>query len=243
LGKRGFTLLLYLLSEHGNNINLLKQTTDFLIKYTVRRNLTDFPNTRDLDRLFIGLIDECEKNRETLSFRVIEEYLTYPTRFSDNETFEKRLKGDIYQENAPVARFLLCKIEESHQTRENRKDLWEKNNKGSFVWTVEHILPEGENIPESWIDMIAEGDVQRAKELQNRFVHKLGNLTLTAYNSNLSNLSFERKQNLTDRNGNNIGYKNGLYLNRELSIKDSWKISDIEQRTEKLVQEVLNMYL
>lgn len=222
-------------------MKFLKEVVKFLVKYFVRRNITDFPATRDLDRIFIGLVDDCE-NSGKIDVNFIVSYLTKPERFADIEKFKSKLLGDIYTDNKAMARFILCKIEESHMTKETWKDLWIKDKSNKYVWTIEHIFPEGQNIPKDWIQMIANGDKEKAKKFQEKCVHKLGNLTLTAYNKNLSNFSFIKKRDRKDDQGNYIGYKNGLYLNRKLEKKDKWTISDIEERTKELVKEALKLF-
>lgn len=236
-----YTLLLYLFSKYEDT-NFLKEVIEFLVKYFVRRNITDFPATRDLDRIFMNLIDACESNGD-IDVNFIVSYLTKPEIFADIETFKNKLLGDIYTDNTAMARFILCKIEESHMTKETWKDLWIKDKSNKYVWTIEHIFPEGRNIPKDWVQMIANGDKERAKELQEKCVHKLGNLTLTAYNPNLSNFTFIEKRDRKDRRGNYIGYKNGLYLNKKVAEKDKWTILDIEERTKELVKEALELFV
>ncbi|RLI02268.1 DUF262 domain-containing protein [Candidatus Bathyarchaeota archaeon] len=235
-----YTLLLYLFSKYDDT-NFLKEVVKFLVKYFVRRNITDFPATRDLDRIFMGLVDTFENSGE-IDVNFIVSYLAKAERFADIETFKNKIIGDIYTNNTAMARFILCKIEESHMTKETWKDLWIKDKSNKYVWTIEHIFPEGRNIPKDWIWMITNGDEERAKELQEKCVHKLGNLTLTAYNKNLSNFSFIKKRDRKDDQGNYIGYKNGLYLNRKLAEKDKWTILDIERRTKELMREVLELF-
>jgi hypothetical protein len=58
-------------------------------------------------------------------------------------------------------------------------------------------------------------------EVQEEHRHRLGNLTITAYNSNLGNKSFLEKLHRKDSKGRYIGYRNGLCLNAELAAKDS----------------------
>ena len=106
-------------------------------------------------------------------------------------------------------------MEEGHKTKEIYVDLWEKDKNKKYIWTIKDIFPQGKNIPKDWIDMIAEGDKIKAEELQKDWGHKLGNLTLTGYNSKLSNFSFEKKRDRKDKSGNHIGYRNELYLNKE----------------------------
>lgn len=74
-------------------------------------------------------------------------------------------------------------------------------------------------------------------------MHKLGNLTLTGYNTELSNYSFEKKRDRTSqKTGKYIGYKNGLEINRMLAEKDIWTVDDIQNRTSELVNEILEMF-
>ena len=90
--------------------------------------------------------------------------------------------------------------------------------------------------------MIAGGDRDLANEYLREYVHKLGNLTVTGYNSALGNYSFEQKRDRTNKEGKFIGYKNGLEINRELAVKDSWTVEDIVDRTKRLVEEVTEMF-
>lgn len=55
-------------------------------------------------------------------------------------------------------------------------------------------------------------------------------------------MSFERKRDRKNEDGNCIGYKNGLGINAEIAQKDSWIIQDITDRTEKLVKALITKY-
>lgn len=77
----------------------------------------------------------------------------------------------------------MSKIEEEkRQTKEINPNFWQKDHSNKLIWSIEHIFPEGKNIPENWLNMIADGDKEKAEALQEKYVHKLGNLTLTIYN-------------------------------------------------------------
>ena len=129
--------------------------------------------------------------------------------------------------------------------------------KACLVWTVEHIFPQGVNIPQCWVDMIADGDREKAEEIQEEWVHCIGNLTLSGYNSKLSNASFEDKQNLYENRkflGHkiNIGYKNGLSLNNlrfsvnsqdtNLAKIDKWTKTSIKARNNAMVDVLLKIF-
>lgn len=140
---------------------------------------------------------------------------------------------------------MLCAIAQKAMTTETWTDLWEQNDYGGkkvFKWTIEHIFPEGKNIPSKWVDMIAGGDRNLANEYLEQYVHKIGNLTITGYNSTLSNLSFLEKRDRLNAQKLYVGYRNGLEINKELAEKDSWTIQDIIERTDKLVSVLLEMY-
>lgn len=240
-GAPGYTLLLYMFSEFHERQSLLIGASELLVKYFIRRNITDFPGTRDLDRIFIDTIDHCEANKQTFSTETIRQFLTDSKRFASDERFEEMLLGDIY-DNPDATRFVLTKIEETKFTRENKPDLWERDKSGKLVWTIEHIFPRGESIPDSWVNSIANGNRELAEQLQDKWVNKIGNLTISGYNQHLSTFSFLKKRDRKDSKGRFIGYKNGLFLNEDLKDKDNWTIEDIQERTKKLAQIAFELF-
>lgn len=217
----------------------LEQVVIFLIAFFVRRNTTDLPPTRDLTRIFM---DVAETIRELHAGDVVSHIQhTLKTESASDEQFEKSLKGPIYEDNKSVCRFVLCALEESRMTRETQVDLWALKGK-QYVWTIEHIFPQGENIPDSWVQMIADGDANLAEQHRQIYAHCLGNLTISGYNSALGNKSFAEKKSRTDSQGREVGYNNGLYLNNVLAAENSWTVEKLEARTMQLVQEVQAKY-
>ncbi|PAA41062.1 type I restriction endonuclease [Pseudomonas fragi] len=236
-------LLLMVLMECQTELELnhehLEQVVIFLIAFFVRRNTTDLPPTRDLTRIFM---DVAETIRELHAGDVVSHIQhTLKTESASDEQFEKSLKGPIYEDNKSVCRFVLCALEESRMTRETQVDLWALKGK-QYVWTIEHIFPQGENIPDSWVQMIADGDANLAEQHRQIYAHCLGNLTISGYNSALGNKSFAEKKSRTDSQGREVGYNNGLYLNNVLAAENSWTVEKLEARTMQLVQEVQAKY-
>ena len=192
---------------------------------------------------FINIIEEKLLKGEKLE----NELYSYLILNSASDTvFRTKLAGDVYLENADATRYILCKLTESSMTRETWTDLWERKQAGNkmiYMWTIEHIFPEGNNIPQCWVDMIADGDSQKATELRNKYCHKLGNLTITGFNSDLSNMSFIKKRDRVNEKNNYIGYKNGLSINKDLESKESWTVEDIERRTDKMVSICFELFI
>ena len=236
-------LLLMVLMERQAELELkhehLEQVVSFLIAFFVRRNTTDLPPTRDLTRIFM---DVAETIRELSAGDVVSHIQhRLKAESASDEQFEKSLKGPIYEDNKAVCRFVLCALEESRMTRETQVDLWALKGK-QYVWTIEHIFPQGENIPDSWVQMIADGDANVAEHHRQTYAHCLGNLTISGYNSALGNKSFGEKQSRTDSQGREVGYNNGLYLNQALATEDSWTVEKLKARTVQLVLEVQAKY-
>lgn len=243
-GAPSYILLLYLMSNQAGlgltdaDMNTIIGT---LITFFVRRNVTDVPNTRKLTQLFMDIIAETKILQGNAVVQAIHEKLQSVS--APDNIFEEKLRGPIYDENPEAARFVLCSIEAQHQTKEIYADLWSRDNSKKYVWTIEHIFPEGENIPAPWVQMIAGGDVSLAKQYRASHVHTIGNLTVTGYNQNLSNMSFEQKRDRTSKDKTKeIGYKNGLYLNKTVVNQTEWTVEKIKKRTDELVEILMGMY-
>ena len=241
-GAPSYLLMLYLLVRRealGIDVAQLEEIARLLVCFFVRRNLTDTPPTRDLTRLFMATIDKVAELSGAVVVKTIRDELLAVS--ASDETFRRKLEGAIYEENAGVTRFVLCALAEQSMTKETWVDLWKYEGK-LFVWTIEHIFPQGDNIPASWVTMIADGDAKKAKAIQEIHVHKLGNLTISGFNSALGNKSFKDKRDRTDSKGREVGYKNGLKLNAELATAEAWSVAQIEARTATLVDQVMSLF-
>ncbi len=242
-GAPSYLLMLYLLVRKEDlqlDNKQLASTVAFLVRFFVRRNLTDTPPTRDLTRLFMTIIDKISSLHGIAVTQAIKEELVAVS--ASDDIFQSKLEGPIYVENSGVTRFVLCALAEQEMTKETWVDLWAVGGKGRSVWTIEHIFPQGENIPQPWMTMIADGDEHKAKEAQQTYVHKLGNLTISGFNSALGNKGFEEKRDRTDAQGRWVGYKNGLSINEDLANSQSWGVEQIKTRTENLVKQATKLF-
>lgn len=240
-GADGYMLLMYLDKKFNITDNDKVELINLLCKYFIRRHVTDSPPTRDLTNYFMDIIEEAN-NLEYYSFDKIKPIIIDKGRPASDSTFEEKLNGDLYEENVGATRFILSSIELANtETKERYINFYERIKK-PFVWTIEHIFPQGENIPDDWVQMIASGDKKEAENIRKEIVHKLGNLTLTGYNSQLSNKSLLIKQNKKNSEGKYIGFKNGLWLNEGIKETDQWTKEDIEKRTGELVKVALEVF-
>lgn len=258
-----YTFLLYLFSLGENAFgerHVKESTVELLGKYYFRRNVTDYPSTRDLDSINIELVEKCQKEVNAgrrLSFDFISRVILRGRgRPSTLKELRAALADDLFYNNENMARYALARLDESHKTREYAPNFWARNDKGQYLWTVEHIFPQGKHIPADWVRMVAKGDRQKAESIQGEWVHCLGNLTLTGYNSKLSNQAFEKKQakDVVSIFGTKlkIGFKNGLALNNiqfsvrgrkvTLATTSDWNQESIEARNTVMVDMLVKLF-
>ena len=221
----------------------LGQIASLLTKWFFWRNLTDTPPTRELDPMFVQLIGELLKQIRNGSIIKLEEFVAQASdwlvaRAAPEDVCDARLKGDVYLDNYEATRFMLCKLEEVHQTRENTRDLWAHDANDRPVFTVEHILPKTENLGPGWVAMLELNGKDTADAIRQRCAHQLGNLTLSGYNSKLGTMEFIKKRDRQNDKDDFIGYRNGLYLNADLATRTEWNEAAMTARTDKMLKEV-----
>jgi uncharacterized protein with ParB-like and HNH nuclease domain/predicted transport protein len=209
-----FLLELY----HDYRKGILEEN-DFLIairlveSYVFRRAICNIP-TNSLNKTFANFTRGLKKDRYLESIKA--SFLLLPSyrRFPDDEEFKRELKvRDLY--NFPRRSFWLRRME--NYGRKERVPVAE--------YTIEHIMPQNEDLSSAWRSDLGP-EWQRVQEA---WLHTLGNLTLTGYNSEYSDRSFAEKRDMQG------GFKDSpLKLNQGLANIKVWNESSIQQRAEKL---------
>ena len=215
-----YTLLLFLFDRYPQQD--FSGLLSYIEQWFMVRHLTNIPATNRTDDIFIAATKtQHEKYDEAALIAQLQQALP------DAEYIKKSLENKyLYEDNAYLTRYILVYLEQKQRTDENAVDFW-ANNEGKPVWSVEHIYPQKPKTRE-WPDDCKE------------WLHSLGNLTLSAYNSNLHNRSFAGKSQVIDENGNDIGLKSGnVKINDYLRDKTEWNAEHIKKRGEELVEAFL----
>lgn len=214
--------LLSVYDDFSNN-NLSREELIEVLKlvesYIFRRAIVGVP-TNSLNKTFASLREEIDPNNYLESLKAIlilkDGYRRFP---SDNEFKNEILKKDVY--HFRNSKYLLLKIE--NYLNNDRTEL--DPNK----LTIEHIMPQ--ELTKQWKDILG-GDYKR---IQSEYLNTLGNLTLTGFNSEMGNRSFEEKKA--------SGFVNsGVFLNKDLLNLESWTEEEIIKRAEKLSGYVSNVW-
>lgn len=233
-------------SQGWDEGDALGQLAALLTKWYFWRNLTDTPPTRELDPMFMELVGDLLAQLRGHKITDLDGFVKHASdwlldRAASDEVCESRLKGGVYLDNYEATRFMLCKLEEAHQTRETKRDLWAHDANDRPVFTVEHILPKTENLGPGWVAMLEHESKDTADVIRQRCSHQLGNLTLSGFNSKLGTMEFLRKRDRKNDQGDFIGYRNGLYLNADLASREDWNEAAITARTDKMIKEVMSI--
>ncbi len=139
------------------------------------------------------------------------------TYFPSDEEFKQRLETmNVY--TFKMGGLLLKRLENSYHPKEPR----------AFAgYTIEHIMPQNALKHAEWRRMIApDANQQELEGVFERHLHTLGNLTLTAYNSELSDATFAEKRERAVG-----GYNNDIItISQTLRDIDEWTPAKIEER-------------
>jgi alkylated DNA nucleotide flippase Atl1 len=100
-------------------------------------------------------------------------------------------------------------------------------------YSIEHILPQNENLSPDWQAALG----TNWKEVQERLLHTLGNLTLTGYNPEYSDKPFPEKRDMKG------GFKQSpLHLNQGLGQLEAWNEQEITTRATRLADRAVDIW-
>ena len=189
--------------------------------YVFRRAVCAIP-TNSLNKTFASFGRALRKDRYIQSIQA--HLLTLPSyrRFPGNEEFRRELSArDLY--NFPRRSYWLRRLE--NQGRKERVPVVE--------YTIEHIMPQNENLSAAWREALG----PEWKQVHERWLHTLGNLTLTGYNSEYSDRPFCEKRDMQG------GFKESpLRLNERLGALDTWNEDTIQERAEQLAAKAVHVW-
>lgn len=182
--------------------------------YVFRRAICDIP-TNSLRQTFATFTKHLKKDRYVESLRAAFLLLPSYRRFPADDEFLRQIKvRNLYSFNR---RSYWLRRFENH----GRKERVQVQD-----YTIEHIMPQNEDVRDEWKRDLGENDWKR---VHTQYLHTLGNLTLTGYNSEYSDRPFLEKRDMEG------GFRHSpLKLNQGLGACESWNEDTIVKRAERL---------
>ena len=230
---RPFLLEVIRLSESGAlTADELIEVFHFTESYLFRRAICDLP-TNALNKIFLLLHREIirfdgDESHYVEKFKYALLSKRERTRFPSDEEFAECMSTrNIYGMNPKNKLYLFERLENS-ETSET-KDVWGHLDRGEY--SIEHIMPQ--HLTAAWI--VSLGDNYEA--IHTNWLHRLANLTLTAYNSHYSNSPFAEKRDMPH------GFKDsGLRINQWVGRKEQWGLPELEERDQLLKNTVIGIW-
>ena len=187
----------------------MEQSIRLRISYVFRRSICYIP-TNSLNKTFATLKNEIQSEDYVNSIKAFFIMRNYYKEFPDDDKFTMAfVTRDIY--NMRSRNFIL-----SHLENYGKKAPIIIEN-----YTIEHIMPQNSNLNLEWQQMLG----AEWREIQKIYLHTIGNLTLTAYNSEMSDRSFMVKMDMEG------GFKeSALRLNSYIVKLTEWNEQRIKER-------------
>lgn len=217
-----------------NKLDISELAEIFLIteNYLFRRTICDLP-TNALNKIFSTLhreITRYEGNDEGYVEKFKYALLSKKdrARFPDDDEFAERFtERQIYQMNSKNKIYIMERLE-NYSTLED-KDVYCHCDDGTY--SIEHIMPQ--HLTPAWIKALGED----YEEIHEMWLHRIANLTLTAYNSKYSNSTFEEKKSMKNGFGDS-----GIRMNTYIAKKDKWTLAELEERNQYLMERALEIW-
>ncbi|HHP0448212.1 TPA: GmrSD restriction endonuclease domain-containing protein [Vibrio harveyi] len=219
-----YPLILELYHDYDSQILTLDEFIEcvrLIESYVFRRYVCDIP-TNSLNKTFASFARSIRKSSYMESFKAELISLTSYRRFpSDSELNRCLQHKDMY--NVRSRAYWLRRLENY-----DKKERISVEN-----YTIEHVLPQNKNLSSQW--QIALGDDWQS--IQEEYVHTIGNLTLTGYNSELSDRFFTEKRDMEG------GFANSpLTLNHSLRSYETWNKDSIQARSQLLADKMQTVW-
>lgn len=227
---RPFFLEVLRLKDEGKlsmaQVEEIFQTTE---SYLLRRTICDLP-TNALNKIFASLHQEIfnysnneDDYLEKFKYALLSK--NGGSRFPDDEDFADAFaKKEIYR--MVKNRVYILERLENFGTREGHNDVYSNNS-----FSIEHIMPQTLNA--AWRKELGKD----YEQIHKTWLHRIANLTLTAYNSKYSNNSFSEKK--TKENGYEQSH---FIMTREIAKKDKWTLTELEERSDILKERALKIW-
>jgi len=194
---------------------------NMVISYLFRRAVCRIP-TNSLNKTFADFAHYIDTDNYVESvqarFLTLPAYKRFPT---DTEFMSSLCTVDLYHfRRAP---YFFRKLENNGR----------KEEVSTADYSIEHIMPQNENLSLAWQSEL--GD--EWTDVHQRFLHTLGNLTLTGYNPEYSDRPFSEKRDMER------GFKDSpLRLNKGLRKIESWNATEISKRATDLATMALEIW-
>lgn len=196
--------------------------------YLFRRYVVGLP-TNSLNKVFPYIYTEIEQDNYVYSVKMAFSKRTGDARFpNDDDLIDALQNKAIYNRSGQgVSRLMYYLTRLEYFENKEPIDIKIAN------LTIEHIFPQSPH--KDWLKDISKKDYN---DFLQKYLHTIGNLTLSGNNAGLGNKSFIKKRDY-EKNG----YKNSnLWINKRLANLEKWDISAYIDRADEIIDRTLQIW-
>lgn len=230
-----YPFIMEVFNDYKDNIiseNDVISILEIIVTFVFRRLICEVP-TNSLNKIFMTMGREIKKHNDYEEQYVdIFKYILTHKRLSqrmpeDDEFASKIIQKDVYNFKRKNKLFLLEQLENfNNKERVDIEGLIDTND-----LSIEHIMPQ--TLTSKWRESLG----ANFAEIHEKYLNTLGNITLTGYNSNMSNKPFLEKRDMEK------GFKaSRLYLNKSLHGINQWNEDTIIDRAKSLKNRALKVW-
>jgi hypothetical protein len=231
-GAPSYALLFYLYHHKGMAEGQLGKVVDYVVRFFARRHVCGEPGTQQLEGLFLDLIVEIEKRGMRGAPLLIAKTLMAAS--APRDVFERELARLPIYLRGPLCKFLLKEAGNKGLGRDAPYH-WDAP---TYYWeaprnplTVEHVMPQTLN--HEWRKQLGGSD---SKAVYEKWIHRLGNLTLLVRQAEFGNKSFQYKKAEFKK----MAPKESP-LWADILKSDCWREREMDRRTKGLSKEIARL--
>jgi uncharacterized protein with ParB-like and HNH nuclease domain len=215
-------LKLYSCYEKGNlTKNDFVAIFKLIESYILRRLICGLP-THSLKNVFLSIIKNLDENNYVDSIEKILMSKKGQSKFPVDDEFKSNfLTRDIYNIKINTRKYIFEQLENY-----NSKEIVNIEN-----CTIEHIMPQNPRLSDKWRNALG----SNWKEIQRKYVHTIGNLTLTEHNSEMGDKFFLEKKDICFS-------QSSIRMNQDLKSITTWNESEIIKRANRMIDHSLNIW-
>lgn len=204
----------------------LEKVLQLLLSYSVRRLMCEISSNslRGMYKTLYGRVFQQEEYKAQYYNSVVSFMQQMTSRDvipADDDFRYSLIHNNLYQKHA-LCRYLLIEIENQGKEKVQTDNL-----------SIEHVMPQNKNLSTAWQKMLG----ANWAEDKEKWLHTLGNLTLTGYNSELGDKPFAEKKKLIEDNQTKI-----VNLYQDIQSATEWNADKIQTRAKRLQKDICKLF-
>lgn len=204
----------------------LEKVLQLLLSYSVRRLMCEISSNslRGMYKTLYGRVFQQEEYKAQYYDSVVSFMQQMTSRDvipADDDFRYSLIHNNLYQKHA-LCRYLLIEIENQGKEKVQTDNL-----------SIEHVMPQNKNLSTAWQKMLG----ANWAEDKEKWLHTLGNLTLTGYNSELGDKPFAEKKELIEDNQTKI-----VNLYQDIQSATEWNADKIQTRAKRLQKDICKLF-